>query len=182
MAGKGKLKVFRTAIGFEDAYVAAPSRKAALAAWGTSKDLFARGAAEVVEDPALTKAPLANAGQVVRVRRGSLEQHLAAAGPKAARKPAGKSASPPEEAPKPPPRRKPRPNRSALDKAEKAVEAAAAQHERERSALAADIARLRAQQERLAARQEAAIALLEARRDAAAERYRAALAAWNGEG
>ncbi len=29
-----KLKVFRTPAGFHDAYVAAPSRKAALAAWG----------------------------------------------------------------------------------------------------------------------------------------------------
>jgi hypothetical protein len=28
-----KLKVFRTPIGFHDAYVAAPSKKAALAAW-----------------------------------------------------------------------------------------------------------------------------------------------------
>ena len=40
-----KLKVFRTPIGFHDAYVAAPSQKAALQAWGTDTDLFARGVA-----------------------------------------------------------------------------------------------------------------------------------------
>ena len=34
MARTGRLKVFRTSIGFHDAYVAAPSRKAALEAWG----------------------------------------------------------------------------------------------------------------------------------------------------
>ena len=45
-----KLKVFRTPTGFHDAYVAAPSRKAALAAWGAEADLFARGTAEEVTD------------------------------------------------------------------------------------------------------------------------------------
>ena len=51
-----KLKVFRTSAGFDDAYVAAPSRKAALAAWGADADLFARGVAEEVSDTTLTKA------------------------------------------------------------------------------------------------------------------------------
>ena len=46
---KRRLKVFRTAIGFHDAYVAAPSRKAALEAWGTDKDLFARGVARLLD-------------------------------------------------------------------------------------------------------------------------------------
>lgn len=34
MPRKQKLKVYRTPIGFHDAYVAAPSQKAALKAWG----------------------------------------------------------------------------------------------------------------------------------------------------
>jgi hypothetical protein len=181
MAAKGRLKVFRTAIGFEDAYVAATSRKAALEAWGTSKDLFARGAADVVDDPALTKDPLARPGQVVRVKRGSLAQHLAAAAPKPQRRPSAKSTPSPGRAPQRKEQRKPRPSRATLDKAEKAVEAAAAHHEQERRRLAEEIARLRSQQDRLAARQEAAIALLEARRDAAAARYRTALSQWNDE-
>ena len=41
MPAARKLQVFRTAIGFDDALVAAPSRKAALTAWGAEKDLFA---------------------------------------------------------------------------------------------------------------------------------------------
>ena len=73
-----KLKVFRTPIGFHDAYVAASSRKAALAAWGADADLFARGVAEEVTDPTLTAAPLARPGEVVRVVRGTMAEHLAA--------------------------------------------------------------------------------------------------------
>ncbi len=72
-----KLKVFRAAIGFDDAYVAAPSRKAALAAWGSDADLFARGMADEVTDPELTAAPLARAGQgrarVARRSRGAAQ-------------------------------------------------------------------------------------------------------------
>ena len=50
---KSKLKVFRTPIGFHDAYVAAPSQKAALEAWGAEGNLFAQGIAEQVIDPEL---------------------------------------------------------------------------------------------------------------------------------
>ena len=39
---KLKLKVFRTPIGFHDAYVAAPSQKAALEAWGADSNIFAQ--------------------------------------------------------------------------------------------------------------------------------------------
>lgn len=66
-----KLKVFRTAIGFHDAYVAAPSRAAALRAWGTDTDLFSAGLAELVIDHKLTAAPLETPGEVVKVSRGS---------------------------------------------------------------------------------------------------------------
>ncbi|KAK0344617.1 hypothetical protein LTR94_013951 [Friedmanniomyces endolithicus] len=48
-------KVFRTSAGFEDAYVAAKSQKAALEAWGARSNLFASGMAEIVTDPQLTK-------------------------------------------------------------------------------------------------------------------------------
>ncbi|MDF0546093.1 hypothetical protein PX699_27430 [Sphingobium sp. H39-3-25] len=82
MARKQKLKVFRTPIGFHDAYVAAPSRKAALEAWGSDADLFARGIAEEVIDEALMQAPLERPGAVIRIARGSEAEHLAAAGPK----------------------------------------------------------------------------------------------------
>ena len=75
-----KLKVFSTAIGFHDAYVAAPSKKAALKAWGTTKDLFARGAAEIVTDPELTREPLASPGEVFKLSRGSTAEQMAALG------------------------------------------------------------------------------------------------------
>src|SRR6188768_484047 len=92
-----KLKVFRTSTGFHDAYVAAPSRKAALAAWGAEADLFARGVAEEVTDPQLAKAALERPGEVIRLSRGDLAAQLKALGP---RKKAGKVA--PKEAAKPP--------------------------------------------------------------------------------
>jgi hypothetical protein len=77
-----KLKVYRTAIGFYDAYVAAPSQKAALEAWGSEHNLFARGVAELVTDPALTKVPLASPGEVVKRLRGSAAEQIAARGGK----------------------------------------------------------------------------------------------------
>lgn len=61
-----KLKAFRMPIGFHDTYVAASRR------WrrgGADITLFARGVAEEVTDPALTAAPLARPGEVVRVVR-----------------------------------------------------------------------------------------------------------------
>ena len=82
---KQKLKVFRTPIGFHDAYVAAPSQKAALEAWGADANLFARGEAEEVTEPKLAKAPLEHPGKVVKVLRGTKAEHLAALGKKGRR-------------------------------------------------------------------------------------------------
>jgi hypothetical protein len=45
-----KLKVYRTPTGFYDAYVAAPSQKAALEAWGVDRNLFAMAKAEIVTE------------------------------------------------------------------------------------------------------------------------------------
>ena len=89
-----KLKVFRTSAGFSDAYVAAPSRKAALAAWGADVDLFARGVAEEVTEPDLMVQPLGKPGDVFSVSRGDLAAHLEAlqdAGPQAKRAPRSKA-------------------------------------------------------------------------------------------
>ena len=101
MARKQKLKVYRTPIGFHDAYVAAPSQKAALKAWGADVDLFARGVAEAVGDETLMETPLKEPGVVVRVPRGSSEEHMAAL-PKD--KPPRRKASVPDDE-GPPPRR-----------------------------------------------------------------------------
>jgi len=103
MARKQKLRVYRTPIGFHDAYVAAPSQKAALKAWGADVDLFARGVAEAVDDETLREAPLKDPGVVVRVPRGSSEEHMAAL-PKA--RPARRKESPVADDEGPPPRRR----------------------------------------------------------------------------
>ena len=104
-----KLKVFRTPIGFHDAYVAAPSRAAALRAWGSDKDLFARGIAEEVTDPALTAEPLAQPGTVFKRSRGTADEQVAALSGGTAKAKAPK----PAKAVKP---RGPRPDRAALDR------------------------------------------------------------------
>ena len=78
---KQRLKVYSTPIGFDDALVAAPNRKAALEAWGAGTNLFSQGAAHVVTDPKLTEEPLSKPGTVVRVPRGTEREHLAALDP-----------------------------------------------------------------------------------------------------
>ena len=141
-----KLKVYRTPIGFHDAYVAATSQKAALKAWGSDADLFARGIAEVVTDEALSAEPLASPGTVIRKLRGTVDEQMAAKIPDrpsprprdkedegpAPRKRASKkpiAVAPPPPPPRPPPQ--PRPDRASLDAAEKAVEDAQVRHDQE---------------------------------------------------
>src|SRR5687768_886534 len=146
-----KLKVFRTATGFHDAYVAAPSRKAALAAWGADANLFARGVAEEITDPQLTAAPLERPGEVIKVSRGDLAAQLKALGPRKKAKGKAKAEEPtkPRNAAKP----KPPPKRDKVDAAEAALETMRARHAREarkledkREAIERQLAALRAGQ------------------------------------
>lgn len=170
-----RLKVFRTAAGFNDAYVAAPSRKAALAAWGSDADLFARGVAEEVTDPALMEAPLAAPGEVVKRSRGSAAEQFAALppdAPKATRKaPARKPASA-----KP----APKPSRDALDRAEGALEKADADHRAAQRALAERQAALDREKKALARDWAAERDALEQARADADAAYAAALERWRG--
>ena len=178
-----QLKVYRTPIGFHDAYVAAPSMAAALRAWGTDTNLFARGVAEVVDDPKLTAAPLASPGEVIKVARGTAAEHIAAL-PKAKAKPAAKEAasaptaerSKPEAAPKP----KPRPKRDALDAAEAALAELEGTQRAERRELDRREAELRRERAALERAQAGARAKLEAARDKAERAYREALERWRG--
>jgi hypothetical protein len=175
-----RLKVFRTPIGFHDAYVAAPSRKAALAAWGADADLFARGAAEEVTDPGLMAEPLARPGTVIRRARGTAADHLAAARPPAPRATRHDvPASPPRTDTKA--KSPPRPSRAPLNEAEAALEAhrrhteeEAARLEQERDRIAREIAALRKKSEQEAARLEAAVDKARATYDKALERWRRA--------
>jgi hypothetical protein len=161
-----KLKVFRTPIGFHDAYVAAPSRKAALAAWGSDADLFARGVAEEVTDPKLAKAPLAHPGEVIRLSRGDLPAHLKAL-PKRKRAKAAQGKSPTK-----PRKAKPPPNRDKVDAAEAAVKQVQARHAKEAQALERQLDALRGKQAR-------ELAAVTRKRDAARKAYRAALERWS---
>jgi hypothetical protein len=162
-----KLKVFRMPIGFEDAYVAAPSRKAALEAWGAEHDQFARGVAEEVTDPALMKEPLAHPGEVIRLSRGDLARQLKALPRRAADKRSGTSAPAAKKAkPKPPPKR------DKLDAAEQAVAAMRKRHEAESDALEKQMAALRAKQDR-----ELSQAI--GKRDAERKHYSDKLKAWS---
>jgi hypothetical protein len=113
MPPQPKLKVYRTPIGFHDAYVAAPSQKAALQAWGSDSDLFAQKIAEQVTDPDLMKEALAHPGEIIRKLRGTAAEQVAALGSEAAKKAAKRPAKP-----KP----KSKPSRAALAQAEHEVQ------------------------------------------------------------
>ena len=146
MARAQKLKVYRTVAGFYDAYVAAPSQKAALAAWGSDRDLFARGIAEQVTDPALMAEPLASPGTVVKHSRGTTAEQIAAlpeqrapAAPRDADADADADADPkPTAKPraKPQAKPKPRPKRDELDAAEEALTSLQADFDRKKKDLA----------------------------------------------
>ncbi|PZU05056.1 MAG: hypothetical protein DI606_20180 [Sphingobium sp.] len=169
-----RLKVFRTSIGFHDAYVAAPSRKAALKAWGTGTDLFARGAAEQVTEEAAMTEPLAHPGKVFKRSRGSAEDHLAAAAPIAKN---GRA--------RPSPRAKakaiPRPSRESLSRAEEerdacrqSLDAEIAALEKERASLDRSIARQRATARRTVETLERAVKKERDTYDKAMEKWRSA--------
>lgn len=172
------LKVFRTAAGFHDAFVAAPSRKAALAAWGADKDLFAKGLAEEVSDPALKGAALARPGEVIRVLRGTPEDQLAALGdlPASRKRPAASPASKPLRAPKPRPATPP--DRESLDLAEKALDAARARHKGEMAAIESRIAALSKERDRLASDQSAEEERLAGRAERARASWDKAMEDW----
>ena len=172
------LKVYRTPIGFHDAYVAAPSMAAALRAWGTDTNLFARGVAELVTDPGLSAAPLAAPGEVIKVARGTAAEHIAALPKARAKEPKQQPAATakPKAAPKP----KPRPKRDELD----AVEAALAELEQAQRAERRELERrekaLRRERAALEQAQDASRKKLETARDRADRAYRDALERWRG--
>lgn len=181
------LKVYRTPIGFYDAYVAASSQKAALAAWGTAKDLFARQAAELVTDPALTAAPLARPGEVIRLTRGTAADHVKALGalPRVVPKP-GRSVreaepvtEPCEAAPPPArPQRPPKPSDETLVLAQAARDAAQTRGRERLAEIASRQKALAAERERV----ERELAHETKRREADVDRAKAdhiaALAQW----
>lgn len=199
MATRRKLKVFRTAIGFHDAYVAAPSRKAALAAWGAHGDWFGQGIAEEVHDPTVMKAALTRPGEVVRASRGSVAEQLAAAvtDPAAKRQKAESAENtearhPPARAPRnraassEPDRGAParmkakRPSRTAVDRAERAVAQAEARHEASAAAINAEQSMLVDRRRELERKYLSERVRLDATVDRSRQAYQAAIERWAG--
>ena len=181
MARSPKLKVFRTSTGFHDAYVAAPSRKAALKAWGSDNDLFARGAAEQVVDPALTAEPLAKPGVVLKKLRGTIDEQLAAL-PSVDSRPARKVDS---AGAQPRPRQRaaprPRPSRTRLDAAESAIESLEQAHAGALRGMADREAELAREREALERRQASELERAHRARDAARTAYERVLQRWRAE-
>ncbi|MGU3314614.1 hypothetical protein ACLBWH_03615 [Sphingomonas sp. M6A6_1c] len=180
-----KLKVYRTPIGFHDAYVAAASQKAALQAWGSERDLFARGIAEVVTDPALTAEPLAQPGTVIKRSRGTAAEQIAALPDTPAKTPRRQTddaadAPAPRPKPKPAPKPVPKPDRRALDAADRALSEAEARHRSEARALRAEEAELARRRRTMEREQEDERARLDEARQTAADAYERAMRRWKG--
>lgn len=172
-----KLKVYRTPIGFHDAYVAAPSQKAALEAWGTNANLFAQGAAELVVDEALSAVPLQRPGEVVKVLRGSRAEQVAALGKAAMNRAKTKDRSRSKAGIKTPRLARgarPKPSRAKLAKAEEAVAALRSKQARELEQIARQEQALARKRRELERRQRALLDALEQK--AAEERSRYELA------
>ena len=171
-----KLKVFRTAIGFHDAYVAAPSRAAALRSWGAETDLFAAGVAELVTDEKLSAAPLAEPGTVIKTSRGSTADHMEALSQSAKKTSKAKVSKDAKAAVAKPV--KPRPSRSDLDEAEGDLEAAARAHGKALGDIDRRIAKLQSDRDTLEADFKPKRDELEQRREDADRLYQQALAEW----
>lgn len=174
MARAPTLKVYRMAVGFHDAYVAAPSQKAAAEAWGADPSVFARKEAELVTDPKLVAEPLASPGKVVKRLRGTEAEQIAALGVEkdAPRTRSGRAVEEPKKKPKP------RPIRAALEEAEQALESAEQRQREERQAIAEREAALAREREALETKQRQERERLEARRDKAEAAYEEALRRW----
>lgn len=180
MARSSRLKVFRVPIGFHDAYVAAPSQKAAIEAWGSDRDVFARGEAELVTDPTLTAEPLARPGEVMKRLRGTAAEQLAALPPNKA------TAAPRRTEGRPEPRRQakrartaaPRPSRAALERAETALAQAGDKREAALKRLREQEAALVKERAKLEKAHGAELEKLKTKRDKAAAAYEQAMERW----
>lgn len=179
---KQKLKVFRTPVGFHDAYVAAPSRKAALEAWGADSNLFASGIAEQVTDPTLMEGPLASPGKVIRKARGSADEHFAELERAAPRKKKSTAKEPKGAGvvtlkPKKP---KPKPKRDALDAAEATLAKTEKKQRKKLEEIDRQLQALEKKRRELQRKQEAERDALVEKRDMARVEYQKALRDWDG--
>lgn len=161
MAKPRRLKVYRTTLGFYEGIVAAPSQKAALEAWGTTRNLFAEGVASVVTEKQLEQEALAHPGEVIRKPLSDEAGYVAAA--KAPSKTKAKARAKPTPAP---------PDRSRLNAAEAAVTAEEARLSDDLQAIEEERAHLDDQARRTKLAAEQRLVKLRAEREAAEEAFR----------
>jgi hypothetical protein len=181
MARAQKLKVYRTVAGFNDAYVAAPSQKAALEAWGSERDLFARGIAELVTDPALTAEPLASPGVVVKHSRGTTTEQInamQAPEPRTTRRGDSDHTEASIQPRKPKPAPKPKPTSAKLEAAETALETVTANYDGRVKALADREVKLARERRDLEKQQQDEVGAAEAAVIEARQAYDVALREW----
>ena len=173
MAKASKLKVFRTPIGFHDAYVAATSQKAALEAWGSDANLFARGSAEQVTDPRLMEAPLERPGEVIKVLRGTEAEQVAALGKAAATKLKTRKDSKPAKA-----KKKAKPSRASLAEAEEELKQLRAEQAKELAAIDEEMKAIERKRRDLERRQARELAEVEEKMGRERTRYEGEMERW----
>jgi hypothetical protein len=155
-----RLKVFCATSGFHDSIVAAPSRPAALKAWGARTDLFSMGVAKQITDPKIVKKALARPGEVIRLNRSG-----------------GEEAPVPKK--KPRPAAKP-PSRAKLTAAEEKLAALDKKQEKEREAIERELKALEGKRDDLDKRHAKARSTAEDKLDQLRADYEAALEDWPG--
>lgn len=153
-----RLKVFCTTSGFHDSIVAAPSKPAALKAWGAKTDLFSMGAARLVTDPKIAKKALDRPGEVIRLKRSG----------------GGEEVAPRKQKARP---RKP-PSRAKLRAAEEKLAKLDAEQSKELDTIERELEELEKKRDQLTARHSKTRNAAEQRRDEAREEYETALADW----
>ena len=156
-----RLKVFRTTSGIHDHVVAAPSRPAALKAWGARTDLFSMGVASQVTDPRIKKKALEHPGEVIRISRSGGDEKIAVS----RRKPAKRRAA--------------KPSRSMLDSAKRRLEQLIARQDAEMAAIDRELKALERKREQLKKRHAKARSMAEEKAEQARSDYEAALEDWS---
>lgn len=175
------LKVFRTPIGFHDAYVAVATKKAAVEAWGSDKDIFRRGEAEEVTDPELIEKPLASPGVVIKRLRGTEAEQMAALGSAETAQHTGTKRAGTRDKSGVAKKPRPRPSRKTLKAAGDVLAEAESRHAdrlKDLSAKQAQLARQRRKAEEAKAKE---IERLSEKRDKAEATYQEAMRRWRAE-
>jgi hypothetical protein len=155
-----RLKVFCATSGFHDSIVAAPSRPAALKAWGARTDLFSMGVARQVTDPKIVRKALDRPGEVIRLKRSGGGEEV----------PARKK--------KPGPKKPP--SRAKLAAAEKRLDELQRKQAGEAQKMEKELGALTRRRDKLGERHSKARAAAEDRVSEERDAYEAALDGWQG--